>query len=125
MARPSDEGQATVELALLLPLVALLAACLVEVGALATDKVRVWHAAREAARVGAVDSDEKSIRAAAEQSGLDPLEISIHPHPEARIQGEPLTVDVTYRPDATIPLVGRLFDRGMLRARATMRIEQP
>ena len=113
------------ELALLLPVVALLAWALVEVGAIAVDNVRLWHAAREAARVGAVDPDLSAITDAAEGSGLGPVELSVRPEAEGRIQGEPLTVRLVYRPSSSAPLIGDLFDGVVLTADATMRIEQP
>lgn len=125
MFAPSQRGQATVELALLLPFVALFAWALVELGSLATDNVRLWHAAREAARVGAVDPDPAAIREAAEASGLHPIEVGVRPGPEGRIQGEPLTIDITYRPEFTAPLIGDLLDRIVMTAEATMRIERP
>lgn len=120
-----ESGQATIELALLLPLVALLAGCLVEIGSLATDRVRLWHAAREAARVGAVDGHLPAIRAAASTAGLSPLEVTVDPEAEARVHGEPITVEISYRPSATVPVVGSLFAGKIMTAQATMRIEQP
>lgn len=125
MSATSQRGQATVELALLLPVVALLAWTLVEIGAIAVDNVRLWHAAREAARVGAVEPDLSAIREAAEASGLHPLELDVRPDVEERIQGEPLTIRVVYRPRSTAPLVGHLFEGVVLTADATMRIERP
>lgn len=123
--RRSQRGQATVELALCLPLVALFAAVLVAIGSLATDHVRVWHAAREAARVAVVDPDQTAIDEAAAGAGLDGIEVEVEPLPEARVQGEPLTVRVTYVPHPTVPLVGWIFDGLVMKAQATMRIEQP
>ena len=125
MTARSQQGQATVELALLLPVVALLGWILVELGALATDNVRLWHAAREAARVGVVDPDPAAIVEAARASGLSPIEVKVQPGPEERIQGEPLTVGVTYRPSFDAPLIGRIVTGLVLRADATMRIERP
>lgn len=121
----AQKGQATVELALLLPVVALLAWALVEVGAVAVDNVRLWHAAREAARVGAVDADLSAITDAAEGSGLRPIELTVRPDAEDRVQGEPLTVRVAYRPSSRAPLIGALLEGVVLTAGATMRIEQP
>ena len=46
--RGSDEGQATVELALVLPVIALLMLLLVQVGVLVRDQVLVIHAAAKA-----------------------------------------------------------------------------
>ena len=67
-----DEGQAAVELALVLPLVALLLLALVQVGLVVRDQILVIHAAREAAREAAVDAGpDVPGRAAAASSTLD------------------------------------------------------
>lgn len=124
-SRRSEAGQATLELALGLPILALLLAGLVEVGVLAADQTRVWHAAREGARVAVVDPDASDARAAAERAGLEPLDIEISPEPELRRQGDPLTVAVRYDPRARFPLFAPLVERVVLNAQATMRIEQP
>ena len=121
----SQDGQATVELALCLPILAVLIALLVETGGLATDQVRIWHAAREAARVAVVEPDESQARSAAERVGLDGIEISIEPATEARVRGEPLSATVVYRPAGRVPLIGRLLSGVVMRAEATMRIERP
>ena len=121
----SQRGQATVELALCLPLLAFLVAVLVEVGGLAADHVRVWHSAREAARVAVVDPDHDAITEAATRSGLGSVEVEVEPAPQDRVQGDPLTVRITYDRRSSVPLVGKLFDGIVMTARATMRIEQP
>ena len=46
--RRGDEGQATVELALVLPVIAMLMLLLVQVGVLVRDQVLVIHAAAKA-----------------------------------------------------------------------------
>jgi Flp pilus assembly protein TadG len=120
-----DRGQATLELALCLPLVAFLVAALVETGGIVSDQVRLWHAARDAVRTAVVDPDAAAVDRAAEDAGLHPLDITISPAPALRAAGRPLTVSVRYRPAARLPLVGGLFDDFTLNARATMRIEVP
>ena len=120
-----QEGQATVELALTLPVLALLLAALVEVGLVVSDQARLWHAAREAARVAAVDPDADDVRAAAERPGLRPLQVAVSPAPRFRRQGDPVTVRVTYSPGSRIPLFQSFLDRVELEARGVMRIEQP
>jgi Flp pilus assembly protein TadG len=122
----SDQsGQSTVELALCLPLVAIVLGVVVQVGVIARDHVRVWHAAREGARVAAVDPDAGAVTEAAEGSGLEPLTVSIEPEVIDRRQGEPVTVRVAYSPSVRVPVIGRLFDDLSLDAEASMRIEQP
>lgn len=123
--RRDDAGQATLELALGLPILALLLAGVVEVGLLVADHTRIWHAAREGARVAVVDPDASDVVAAAERAGLRPLDVEISPAPQLRRQGDPLTVAVRYDPQARVPLFGPLLGRVELNAQATMRIEQP
>jgi hypothetical protein len=118
-------GQATVELALCLPVLALLAGTVVEIGALAGDRARVWHAAREAVRVATVESDVDRIREAAERGGLHPIDVEVDPAPQFRRQGDPVTVRLAFDPPATVPLLGDLFGSIRLNAQASMRIEQP
>jgi TadE-like protein len=123
--RADEQGQATVELVLCLPVLALVLAVLVEVGLLVGDQVRLWHAARETVRVAVVDSDPNQIRAAAEHGGLGPLDIELEPQFSDRSTGEPLTVTLSYRSDGYLPLLGNLISHRDLSSTATMRIEQP
>ena len=124
--RPGRQsGQATLELALCLPVLALLLGALVEIGMLAGDQARLWHAAREAARAAAVDPEASAAQHAAEASGLEGVAVNVSPEPTYRIQGEPVTVELAYRPRGSVPLVGRLFELVELQARVTARIEQP
>ena len=125
MNRRREAGQATVELALCLPLVALLLGAVIEVAMLATDRGRLIHAAREAARVAVVEHEEQPEREAAEAGGLQGLELSISPGPEGRVQGSPLTVRVGYNPPGRVPILGALFRDIELEAQAVMRIERP
>jgi Flp pilus assembly protein TadG len=123
--RRCDGGQATVELALCLPVVALVLAAVVEVGALASDQARLWHSAREAARVAAVDPDVQGVAAAATAAGLEDVELVVRPPPTYRIQGDPVTVELSYKPRAGVILLAPVVERMTLSARATMRVEQP
>lgn len=125
MFRTHERGQSTVELALCVPIVALLLAAVVEVGLVVADQGRVWHAAREAARVATVDDDSASMQAAIEATGLRGVELAVEPRSIYRRQGEPVTVSLTYRPRGHLPLVRELVDRIELHASATMRVEQP
>jgi len=59
------KGQASVELALVLPLVVVLLLVVVQVGLVVRDQILVVHAAREAAREAAVDTSADAPRRAA------------------------------------------------------------
>jgi len=113
-------GQATVELALVLPLVLTLALVVVQVGLVARDSVRVAHAARSATRAASVGLDDDSVRRAASQgSGLAPSRLSVV---VVRAAGW-VTVEVTYRCPTDMPLVGAIAPAVVLRDQLTMREE--
>lgn len=118
-----DRGQSSVEVALLLPFVALLLLAVVQVGLVARDQVLVVHAAREAARAAAVDAADGAARdAAASATDLSPARFSV----EVSGRGEAGTrveVVVRYRSETAVPLVGRLVGDVELTGRATMRVE--
>ena len=60
-----DRGQSSVEVALLLPFLALLLLAVIQVGLVVRDQVLVVHVAREAARAAAVDTADSAARDAA------------------------------------------------------------
>ena len=121
--RRREGGQATVEVALLLPLFALLLLAVVQVGLVVRDQVLVTHAAREAARAAAVDPRAEVAREGAEAAArLDPTRLAVELS-GATDPGGRLTVTVLYRSPTDVPLVGRLLGDRPLTAEATMRVE--
>lgn len=121
----ADGGQASVELALLLPLVALLLLAILQVGLLARDVVLVTHAAREAARAAAVDASPGAPLAAARSAGgLDPARLSVAVTGRGA-PGSRVRVMVAYRAPTDVPLVGALIGDRTVRSAATMRVEGP
>jgi hypothetical protein len=122
----SDErGQSTVELALGLPIVLVLVALVIETAALAVDNTRLWHAAREAARIAVVEGDKEQIQEAAARAAPTPFDLTVNPEPALRRQGDPLTVRLRHQPTGHVPILGVLFRQLELVATASMRIEQP
>jgi Flp pilus assembly protein TadG len=124
-APAGDAGQASVELALLLPVVVILLLAVLQVGLLARDVVLVTHASREAARAAATDPDPGAAGlAAASSSGLDAdrLHVVVQGRGGA---GSRVRVEVTYRAETRVPLVGALVGDRTIRATATMRVESP
>ena len=123
-ASGSDAGQATVELALVLPLVVGLLLAIMQAGVLARDQILVTHAAREAVRAAAVDDDPAAARRAAEQAGpltADRLDADVVKREEV---GGRVRVVVRYRAPTRVPLVGAFVDDVVLDADATMRVER-
>lgn len=116
----SDGGQVAVELALVLPLVAVLVLALLQVAVLGRDAVVVTHAAREAARAAAVDPRDDVARRAARDAGtLDPTRLTVR----FSRAGDRVVVEVAYRDATALPLVGRFLGDVTLTARSTMRAE--
>jgi Flp pilus assembly protein TadG len=116
-------GQATVEAALVLPLVAVLLLAVVQVGLLARAQVLVTHAAREAARAAAVDPDPTAAVDAAEHaSSLDPGRMNVRIEGRGD-RGSHVTVHVTYDAPTDVPLIGGLVGDIHLESEATMRVE--
>lgn len=118
-----DCGQATVEAALVLPLVTLLLLTVVQLGLVVRAQVLVTHAAREAARAAAVDADPgAAVEAAESASTLD--RTRMHVEAEGREgRGSHVTVRVTYDAPTDVPLIGALLGNIQLEGEATMRVE--
>jgi Flp pilus assembly protein TadG len=116
-------GQATVEAALVLPLVVLLLLAVVQVGLVVRAEVLVTHAAREAVRSAAVDADpQAAAKAASGSTTLDPHRMTVQVHGRNG-PGSDVEVDVTYTMPTDVPLVGALLGDVTLHATATMRVE--
>lgn len=117
-----EGGQATVELALALPLLSVLALLLLQVALVVRDQVLLVHAAREAARAVAVDAEGGVARRAALAGARldgDALEVDL-----VRSEGDDIrTVRLRYRSATRVPVVGRLVGDVRLVASAAMRAE--
>ena len=126
--RKGEEGQATVELALLLPVVLALALLVVQVALLARDQLLVVHAARTAAREAAVEPDPARARTAAAEAAVRsaPSLKTARVSTETSYEGggpTMVTVSVTYRAPTEVPIVGGLLPDVELKANAAMRDE--
>jgi Flp pilus assembly protein TadG len=119
-----DEGQAAVELALVLPLVVVVLLAVVQVGLVVRDQILVVHAAREAAREAAVDPGaDAPRRAALAGSGLPGDRLSVTSAGRGAA-GSRVRVEVRYRAPTAVPLVGAALGDVTLEAAATMRVER-
>lgn len=118
-----EEGQATAELALLLPLLVTLLAGVLQVALVARNAVAVGHAARSAARVGVTRPDRVAIAGAARSAtGLPASRVSVSVTgslaPGGRAQ-----VTVTYVDPTDAPLIGRLVPSVTLSQRLAFVVE--
>lgn len=123
---PAGRGSASVEFALVLPLLAVAMLLVVQVVLLVADQLTVAHAAREGAREAAVWNDDARAREAALRAGrLDPARTEVVVSPADRAAGTPVTVTVRYRPPERVPFVGAFVpDDLVLSGSATMRTER-
>lgn len=112
------------ELALVLPLVAVLALVLLQVVLVVRDQVLVIHAAREGAREAAVDPEPGAARRAALASAsfvAGRMEVDVTGRGS---QGSRVQVTVRYSSPTDLPMVGPLVGDVALSGSATMRVER-
>ena len=112
-----DRGQATVELALVLPLVVMVLAGLLQVALLITTQVALEHAAREGARAAAVAPDRAGAAEAAARRSIGDRAIEVSTSTDGRF--------VRVVVSAHVPLLSLLpgLDARRLRADVVMRCE--
>jgi Flp pilus assembly protein TadG len=122
--RPADRGQATVELALLLPVLVLLVLLVIQLGLFTRDQILVTHAAREGARASAVDDSADAVEKAVRSAGpLDPRRLHVRISGRHG-RGSRVTVTVTYDAETRVPLLRAIVGHVALHAAATMRVER-
>ncbi len=115
-----DSGQATVELALLLPFFALLLLAIIQVGLVVHARVMVTHAAREGARAAAVGATDAEIRRAVAVAG----DLPVHRlRVEISQSNGAVVVSVFYVDPTSVPLVGAMLRDLELVGTASMRLE--
>jgi hypothetical protein len=113
-------GQASVEFALVLPVVVMMLMAVFQVAFVARDQVLTVQAARAAVREAAVGSGTSRIESAA-RDALPGAQVDIT---GGGAIGDPVVARVHYRSRTTLPLVGPLFPDPELSARAVMRREK-
>jgi hypothetical protein len=121
LPRRPQRGQATVEMAVTLPIVVMLLLLTVQVGLLARDRVMVVNAARVAARAAAVDPTLAGVTGALERLGppVDRAQVILGGD---AAPGAMLPVTVRMRPTA-MPLIGRLIGDKWMSERLVVMVE--
>lgn len=124
MAGERDEGQAAVELALVLPLLVVLLLGVVQVTLLGRDQVLVVHAARAGARQAAVDPDPSAVRRAVRDAGGSLKEGRLSVDTSYMGPGRDTVITrVRYAARTEVALIGPLLPDLLLDASAAMRSE--
>mgnify|MGYP000876478041 CR=1 FL=1 len=105
--RTRDRGQATVELALILPVVVIVLLVALQILVVMRDQVALGGAARAAARRAIVEPDSgRALEAARSVARLDPSRLAVSVGGTPR-RGEQVTVLVTYVSVTDVAVVGR------------------
>ena len=119
----TDDGQATAELALLVPVLLVIVLLVGQMVLVWRGQLLVTQAAQEAARVGVVSSDVTAMTEAARgATGLDPSRISVQVL-KRDAPGGLVTVRVSYHPVDQLPIVGIAVRAMTVSATATMLVE--
>jgi hypothetical protein len=122
---PRERASATVEFALVLPLVLTMTLALLQIGLFVKDELVVQEAARAGARQAAVSADDGAAQRAALDASpsLDPDRIEVSVQREGGV-GTGATVTVLYHAPVVVPIVSWLFRSTVdLSAKAIMRQE--
>jgi len=119
------QGQATVELALVLPLILGLLLLLDQAGLVLRDQLLVGHAAREGARTAAVGLAHDRTRAGEVAAGrLDPARLDAGVATvSGPADGTLVRITVSYRSITGLPIIGPLLGDVSLSETVTMRVE--
>lgn len=125
MRSPGSKGQATVEMALVLPILIWLLVGLVDVARMANSYLTIQHATREAVRLGITGASNSQVagRAMAATSTLesDRLTVEITPAGD-RSSGSDITVRISYR-YRVLALMGIIGAEVPLETELTARVE--
>ncbi len=115
-----DRGQATVELAMSLPILAVVLLAVAQIAVAVRNELAVELAAREGARAAAVAADS-SAAARDAATGATRLPIDVETHRGAEL----VTVTVSYVDPTDVAIIGRFIGPIEHRAVVTMALEPP
>lgn len=126
-AQKGTAGQAAIELALCLPMLALLLMGVIQVGLMVREQLHLEFTVREAARVAARSADPDSAATEISTAMLRraPTEISINILPGPHHGTEMIRVQIVVTAHSSVPLIGGVFKDRRLQATATMAREPP
>ena len=122
-------GQALLEMALVLPILLLLLMGIIDFGRILASGLQINNLTREAVRAGVVGYSDSEIEALifARESWLeeDKIVITIDPNEETgRIKGNPLSVTIDYSVEIITPLMANLLTNPWpVSAQCLMRVE--
>jgi len=115
----NQKGASSIEFALILPVLVMLMVGIFEFGMAYSNYIAITHAAREGARLAAVNQfSEELVRERAYPVTPDSISLT---YPYGNVHGEPVMVTIKYNKKIEIPLWGEAVLP--LQSQASMRIE--
>lgn len=126
--RQGEQGQALVEMALVLPLFLLLLFGVIEMGRVGYAYVTVSNAARAGGRIATIGGTDPDINSTVQNAAtsLNPasLTITITPPQNQRLSGQEVTVQVSYPVQLIIPIISNIIPNPVVVGSSiTMRLE--
>lgn len=126
--RKREQGQALVELALVLPVLIMLIFGIVEFGRVSNAYLVVTQAAREGARQGTIGGTDTqivtSVKNSASSLDTTKLTVSISPVQVYRTRGASLEVQVQYPVNINIPVISSVLPNPItVKGKTVMRVE--
>ena len=126
--RKGEQGQALVEMALVLPLLFLLLFGVIEMGRIGYAYITVSNAARAGGRTATIGGTDLDINSSIKNAAvsLDPasLTITITPLQSLRQSGQSVTVQVSYPVQLVIPIISNVIPNPVIvSASIIMRLE--
>lgn len=116
----NEQGQSTVELALLIPMLALFLMLILQVAVVVRQHVLVANAARTAARESSVNKNQSDAISLAHRSAPK-SKVSIS---RPSTPGQYLKVKVTDKVESTLPIIGVVFPDITVSGESIMRVEK-
>jgi Flp pilus assembly protein TadG len=123
--RRGSKGQATVEMALVLPILMWLLVGMVDIARMANAYLTIQHASREAVRLGITGASDTAVgqRAKSSAVALDPTRLTVTITPlGGKFSGSDITVAVSYH-YKVIALMGIIGSEVPLTTSLTARVE--
>lgn len=118
--RRNEQGQSTVELALLIPMLALFLMLILQVAMVVRQHVLVANAARTAARELSVNKSQSNAISLAHRSAPNSKVTISRPS----TPGQYLTVKVKDKVESTLPIIGVVFPDVTVTGESIMRVEK-
>ena len=114
-----EDGQATVELILMLPVVIMFLLLVIQVGLVVRAQILVADAARNGARAAITTKDTTAPERAAKRTpGLDPAAMEVEVNEQ--LVTDLIRVEVRYKVKTDVPLIGSLVGDRVVKASTAM-----